>query len=378
MKRFETEIRFLTPAFLGDAFQKGRWRTPPFKALLREWWRIAAAKQHDYDWKSLREAEGLLFGHAFLERGGRTWASRSRVLIRLAPWAKGGLGAWNEQPETVRHPEVQFNNGQIDPFLYLGYGPLTYQNGVRLVRPPAIKAGETAGLVIHSTDEKVPAVARLIHAFGTVGSRCRNGWGSIALACHEAMTADEIRGLAEAYARPLKECLQLDWPHAFAKDRRGVCLWQIGPFGSWNDAMKKLAEIRIGVRTSVPLASGHGPVQERHVLGYPTTNHLVGDPEPTDDRGRRIGLFGEVRIPNCMHFKVVSVKDGLRAVIYITPHRIPTAVWRHRKSWRTNGKKVERSFYEFDVDDIKEVKKQFCIWTHAISHLDDLDGVERL
>jgi CRISPR-associated protein Cmr1 len=31
-------VRFVTPAFLGDADQKGRWRTPPFKALIRQWW----------------------------------------------------------------------------------------------------------------------------------------------------------------------------------------------------------------------------------------------------------------------------------------------------------------------------------------------------
>ncbi len=30
-------IQMLAPAFLGDADQKGTWRTPPFKALLREW-----------------------------------------------------------------------------------------------------------------------------------------------------------------------------------------------------------------------------------------------------------------------------------------------------------------------------------------------------
>lgn len=30
-------LRFLTPAFLGDAEQNGRWRTPSLKALLRQW-----------------------------------------------------------------------------------------------------------------------------------------------------------------------------------------------------------------------------------------------------------------------------------------------------------------------------------------------------
>lgn len=32
------QLRFQTPAFLGNAQQQGPWRTPPFKALLRQWW----------------------------------------------------------------------------------------------------------------------------------------------------------------------------------------------------------------------------------------------------------------------------------------------------------------------------------------------------
>jgi len=42
-KKLDLTVRFLTPAFLGDAEQNGRWRTPPFKALLRQWWRMAYA-----------------------------------------------------------------------------------------------------------------------------------------------------------------------------------------------------------------------------------------------------------------------------------------------------------------------------------------------
>ena len=40
MKPLKLKVRFLTPAFLGDAEQKGVWRVPPFKAQLRYWWRF--------------------------------------------------------------------------------------------------------------------------------------------------------------------------------------------------------------------------------------------------------------------------------------------------------------------------------------------------
>ena len=40
-------LQFCTPAFLGNAEQSGQWRTPPFKAQLRQWWRVAyAASKH--------------------------------------------------------------------------------------------------------------------------------------------------------------------------------------------------------------------------------------------------------------------------------------------------------------------------------------------
>ena len=40
MEKLEYKVSFLTPAFLGNAGQEGQWRSPPFKALLRHWWRV--------------------------------------------------------------------------------------------------------------------------------------------------------------------------------------------------------------------------------------------------------------------------------------------------------------------------------------------------
>jgi CRISPR-associated protein Cmr1 len=67
MKTTTLALQLNSPAFLGDASQSGVWRTPPIKALLREWWRIASAQGFGYDHKAMRETEGLLFGNAWLE-----------------------------------------------------------------------------------------------------------------------------------------------------------------------------------------------------------------------------------------------------------------------------------------------------------------------
>ena len=43
MRELTYQVSFNTPAFLGNAEQQAQWRTPPFKAMLRQWWRMVKA-----------------------------------------------------------------------------------------------------------------------------------------------------------------------------------------------------------------------------------------------------------------------------------------------------------------------------------------------
>ncbi len=52
MRQMKYRIEFLTPAFLGNAEQSGQWRAPPFKALLRQWWRVVWAQRHRFKEKT--------------------------------------------------------------------------------------------------------------------------------------------------------------------------------------------------------------------------------------------------------------------------------------------------------------------------------------
>ena len=135
-------VKFLTPAFLGNAEQDGQWRTPPFKHLLREWWRVAWAEANGWsdDYRAMREQEGELFGSA----AGNS-SRRSRVRMRLDRWQRGTVTQWKEDG-TVKHPEV---NKPVGATLYLGYGPLSYDKGAkktRLKANAAIQAGDSAEL----------------------------------------------------------------------------------------------------------------------------------------------------------------------------------------------------------------------------------------
>ncbi|HID00648.1 MAG TPA: hypothetical protein EYP05_04855, partial [Piscirickettsiaceae bacterium] len=104
MKPLKLKVRFLTPAFLGDAEQKGVWRVPPFKAQLRYWWRFvyAASQNHGVDIERMRQAEGELFGAA---SGGSGYASKVRM--RLDCWRVGNLEKWDSAKYgAISHPEV--------------------------------------------------------------------------------------------------------------------------------------------------------------------------------------------------------------------------------------------------------------------------------
>ncbi|RMG30285.1 MAG: hypothetical protein D6721_04175, partial [Gammaproteobacteria bacterium] len=229
MRTREVGVAFLTPAFLGNAEQNGQWRTPPFKHLLREWWRIVWSEANDWsnDVDALRRAEGNLFGSAADETG-----HRSRVRIRLDCWSPGTLDKWEGDP-SVFHPEVGVNGKNVGAHLYLGYGPLNFNKGTYLGKKEgrnnfkphaAIQAGESARLRLAfpaADEEWLDRTLALIHAFGTLGGRSRNGWGSIAL--------EGVGALDSLPLRDWRDCLDREWPHAIGRDDQGALVWQTEP-----------------------------------------------------------------------------------------------------------------------------------------------------
>ena len=317
MQTRQLHIQFQTPAFLGDAEQSGRWRTPPFKAQLRQWWRVAYAAQHQYrvNVKAMREVEGHLFGHAWLEndrdaKGEKVAARKGQVRIRLSSWDEGQLKSW-QAANKINHPEV----GMVDSNLYMGYGPVVLPRGSRepsLKANAAIQAKEQAEFAIAFADEQAALLdhaLQLMHHYGTVGGRSRNGWGSYSLT--DATSASPLALVAPT--RPWADCLQLDWPHALGADSTGPLIWQTAPHKDWAGLMKTLAQIKIALRTQFFFKQGHTPTPEdRHWLSYPVTNHSVKS------------WGGNARLPNQLRFKVRPMPDGqLVGVIFHMPHKPP-------------------------------------------------------
>lgn len=327
MKRLDYTIRFNTPAFLGNAEQNAQWRTPPFKALLRQWWRVAKAKDFGYDHDRLRQKEMQLFGTA--SDSGSEKSHRSQVRLRLSDWDEGDL------PEvrpgnTVAHNEVP--GGQVGANLYLGYGPIGGQTRNAI-------APETVAhtLTIQCRDEHVPEIQKSMQLaawFGTLGSRSRNGWGAIHIDGPDIKGFSELN-LANLTAliepRPLARCLQNEWLHALGSDEAGLpFVWRLlkkndekrtlEAFPSWEEVMKELARIKIAVRTADYFGfrsggkNGHPAPLPRHILAYP-----AGSKHKVDARG----WGNDGRLANQVLFKVHRHQDGFAASIAHFPSCIP-------------------------------------------------------
>lgn len=315
-------LQLASPAFLGDADQKGTWRTPPLKALIREWWRIAVAPQVAYEVGALKTQEKGLFGTAADD--GSDGNQQSKIRLALSDWRAGSCKQWEPGEARVTHPEVKDRNtGKERPVgaeLYLGYGPLVFQQGTQLNNGAALQAKEENTLKLahpEEHDEALTLALTLAHWFGTIGGRSRNGWGSL---CWEALAgAPALPVLSKAAlehtgcSRPLARCLDLDWPHAIGTDAKGALVWRSkDTFRDWRAAMKFLAQTKIGFRVALGFVGGqpHREPQARHVLAYPVTHHKVPAWEGKD-RGR---------LANTLRFKLQPEPDGsLRALIYHTP-----------------------------------------------------------
>jgi CRISPR-associated protein Cmr1 len=327
-------LSFNVPAFLGNAEQIAQWRTPPIKALLRQWWRVAYVADHPQGASvaDMRRAEGRLFGVA---ADGKD-SNRSLVRLRLSRWDVGRMKSWAGQDATrVVHPEVK---SPVGAHLYMGYGPLVFKGQTALKAAAAIQADEEAHLSIAfpSGDEatRLHRAFWLMHHYGTLGGRSRNGWGSFSLLPADPDTPTLSGALEESLTLPWREALMQDWTQALGHDEHGPLIWQTEALADWKSVMRRLAEIKIGLRTQFKFISGRDAriPEGRHWLSYPVTNHSVRD-------------WGHnARLPNSLRFKVrPDAGAKLRGVIFHMPCLPPPTFRPDRRAIEQVWEKVHRT-----------------------------------
>ncbi|MDH2431439.1 hypothetical protein QCD60_02560 [Pokkaliibacter sp. MBI-7] len=324
LHRSTYSLSFNTPAFLGDAEQFGGWRTPPIKALLRFWWRIASWPAMEGDIARLREAEKALFGGIGQNGEEKNAAQRSLVQLRLEPWEDGKLTIDNT----------------LQSYSYLGYGPLgtdtegskeqTKDTRTRNAITPGSR--HTKLIITHPADIDLTPTLQLIQWFGTLGSRSANGWGSLHI--EELQTAVSPLPVESN----LKACFSHNWPHTIGYDDTGLLIWKTPVRPSWEQAMKQLAQIKKSIRTKAKgEADGDDVTHFRsepqkdqtaagvHLLGYP-----VGD---KPKKGKHLPTWklaewpDDARITSQLRFKVIrqhhNGKDQYYGLIYHLPHSLP-------------------------------------------------------
>ena len=313
-KQLRIGVEFLTPCFLGGADQNAELRAAPFKNLLRQWWRVAVGSEYS-DPKKMLEAEGELFGSALDD----SKASASRVRVDLRPGDGFEIGQEELDVGQTLHPEVGAGGMKVSNALYLGFGPVEYDKATKHAKSKKyIAAGSKAELTLCLPKDCVPEMSLVlayIDAFGTIGSRCRNGWGSLALSGNDLNRESWANFNAEDWHELVNGTRQ--YPTHLGKDDKGLLCWELKlPPKDWQAGMKVLAEIYMNLRTRINIAPNG--LQKRHILGYPVTNH------PVDTWGKKDG-----RMPSQLRLMVKrDSTNQLIARILHLPHSLP-------KPWNT-------------------------------------------
>lgn len=297
MKKFarrDYTLELVTPAFLGGADQSAEWRTPGIKALIRQWWRVAYVAEHGVNVERMLEQEGLRFGSTQEFKGPHDRdpsLHKAAISIRF----DGLPPSQAEQVEPVRGDRNQ-------SLPYLGFGPF-----VQPTQPSTRKAlshgSKTKLQVIIKGHDNVEAdryaqemdtVFALIARFGTLGSRSRNGWGSLKL------TGPTLQALnPEKFARPLDDSLRQDWMTGIATDRSGLMLWQTPVKTDWKSVMTDLKAAR----------KEH---QNLHAKNK-RLRAVINGPAPGNP----------ARWPNQFMFKVLPTNGGFVGQIALMAHQWP-------------------------------------------------------
>ncbi len=331
----ELTVQFNTPAFLGNAEQSAQWRTPPFKHLLREWWRIAVAKRFHYDYHEIREAEARLFGHAWLEgdrdsNGKNISARKSLVRLRLDDWSKGSLEN-NQWPggEFEKVTTTRDGKGKVRADLYTGFGAVLppskkeHRKQIEL-STNALNTSQTTTLRMgfpQQDMETMTSALFLINQFGTLGRRSRNGWGSIRLGEEQALTPEALA----PFSHPLEQCLALDWPHAIGTDD-DLLVWQTRPEKNWYKILSILAHIKVGIRWEAKnFVSPQKPFGGIHLLGYPAGGKW------------ELRTFGkDARLAAQLRFKVLKTSEGYVGAVFHLPTTLPPSLRKKLQREQTN------------------------------------------
>ncbi len=333
-ERLKLECEIVTPMFLGNARQEAELRSAPFKGLLRYWWRVANGNRFE-NFEQMLEAENKIFGSANSSTGGKSH-------VRIAVSSKKGITP-QKMPlpklGKIKHPECERSGGKTDPLGYLaGMGLIHHKKGILHSYFPVGATFTCCLTAPENTIDEIKTSINMWSMFGSVGSRSRNAWGSFRFSWEERALPD-VSDENVAYEK--------DYPNCLGKDDKGHLCWKVKKIeNKWENAMKDLAEIYINTRLQFPFSGGepHKAQQDRHLLGYPVTNHCV-EKEHWGKRNNR-GKCSPTRHASALRLFVRKEENGFRGYILHLPHRFSSRMWpnetdRQMKIWKQVHKNLD-------------------------------------
>lgn len=169
----EFEVEFITPTFLGGADGNAEIRTAPFKHGIRYWWRVLYGAKYD---GKIKETEDLIFGST---------EKASNIQI-----------VFSKFPKFAFTEKISFPNGKIvlvthngrtrklNILDYLAYGKYENVKGSgNVYQSTYIKPKTKINVVVSIKDvghtEEIKNAIKTFIRYGGVGSRSRNGFGSM-------------------------------------------------------------------------------------------------------------------------------------------------------------------------------------------------------
>ena len=246
------DVEFVTPCFLGGADGNAEIRTAPFKNLLRRWWRIANGNLPPEDlWK--KEAE--LFGSTEKNpETGKTFG-KSRVNLSLLSVVPCEPGCYSSGSIDIG------KSGYIGLSKYLGYGSF----GEKKYVAPKTKCQFLMAYPKKYERELLSALFA-IHLFGTIGSRSRNGWGSLAVP-KIAFKPENHFPPVLSYEKLIDE--SINYPKAIGKDTNGILCWTSDElFQNWQDAFEFIGDIYLQLVTDLKKDDKDYKTKWRNLLGF--------------------------------------------------------------------------------------------------------------
>ena len=302
----EFRVEVLTPMFLGGANGDAELRAAPLKNAIRYWWRIT---QGDLAHNDLLKKEQKLFGGVTGE------ATRSFVDVVVTGSVK--TGNKNKMASIGKKVNHEAKDKNVALSAYLGMGPVDF-NGIytktRIL--PEEKFALSVSFPKETSDNLIDALS-LFAEFGSLGARSRNGWGSFnLLVMNDSIALLPRKKLLEKYGEELTEIFKVGkkYPFKLGKSNKQPLLWKIGMDNTWEDAMKLAGESYMDLRQQAlpfPQAPPNG-VQNRHILGYPITNHKI------DSWGGNNG-----RMPSQLRIIIRKTSDKYNTYFFHLPHKIP-------------------------------------------------------